>query len=130
MPVRKRRTCVVLRGVLGRGNWLSIKQAQSLPNAPDITTTKRLRARATSPRFASSALMALGGKMGALRADSRRWRRAPDGTRTRWSLDGERRPLHRRSARPRRAAMDHDSRSTAGAPGCFRIKDNALLVSE
>ena len=29
------------------GNWLSLKQAQALLNAPDITTTKGLRDRAT-----------------------------------------------------------------------------------
>jgi len=31
---------------VGPGKWLTLLQAQALPNAPDITTTKRLRDRA------------------------------------------------------------------------------------
>ena len=39
-----------MKGVASKGvrlgNWLSSKQAQALPNAPDIATTKGLRDRA------------------------------------------------------------------------------------
>jgi hypothetical protein len=37
------------------GNWLSLTQAQALLNAPDITTTKGLRDRASSPCCSAAA---------------------------------------------------------------------------
>jgi hypothetical protein len=64
-------------GVRG-GNWLSLKQAQALLNAPDITTTKGLRARSPSSPCCSAARYAgprcRRSPMGAGRADSRRRR--------------------------------------------------------
>jgi integrase len=41
---------------LRTGNWLSLKQAQALPNAPDITTTKGLRDRAITAVLLGCAL--------------------------------------------------------------------------
>jgi hypothetical protein len=72
------------------GNWLSLKQAQALLNAPDITTTKGLRDRAIIAVLLGCAL--------------RRSEVAADhGPRAaaRWPV------VHRRSLRQARARADH-----------------------
>ena len=69
-------------------NRLSLKQAQSLPNAPGITTTKGLRDRAifaVLPAALFAGARWRRSPMGAVRADSRRRRRSPHGTRMRRS---------------------------------------------